>query len=326
MNSHDISQLLMIGIPLGNDLSAVRDLQPGGVILMGRNAGTRHEVRRLTRHIEEMCHERPLIGTDQEGGRVQRLTDGFTAIPPMRELGEQGANAVGLMASNVAAELRAVGVHVNFAPVCDVPVHPEDTVIGNRAFAADPIRAGLLAAEYIRGAQPSIMCVAKHFPGHGGVGVDSHKGLPTYTSTLEELQSLHLQPFRAAMAAGVGGVMVGHISMPQLDESGTPATLSQPIVTGLLRDQLNFRGLVVTDDLEMGALDEYDAGEIAVRAVGAGCDLLLFCHNAQKAQQAIEAIERAVRDKVLSAERVQDSIERVRWAKRRFGVLSSEAS
>jgi beta-N-acetylhexosaminidase len=323
MNKNEISQLLMIGIPLGNDISAVRELQPGGVILMGRNAGARHEVRQLTRHIDEMSTERPLIATDQEGGRVQRLTDGFTTIPPMRELGEQGANAVSLMAANVAAELRGAGVHVNFAPVCDVPVHPKDTVIGNRAFSADPIRAGLLAAEYIRGAQPSIMCVAKHFPGHGGVGVDSHQGLPTFTSTLDELKSLHLPPFRAALAAGVGGVMVGHIAIPELDNTGTPATLSQPVVTGLLREELKFRGLVFTDDLEMGALSDYDAGEIAVRSIAAGCDMLLFCHNAKKSEQAIEAIERAVQDKVLSVERVQDSIDRVRWAKRRFGVLES---
>jgi beta-N-acetylhexosaminidase len=251
------------------------------------------------------------------------LKEGFTAIPAMRELGEQGANAVRLMAANVAAELRGAGVHVNFAPVCDVPVHPEDTVIGNRAFADEPIRAGVLAAEYIRGAQPNIMCVAKHFPGHGGVGVDSHQGLPAFSGTLDELQSVHLPPFHAALAAGVGGVMVGHIAMPQLDASGAPATLSQAVVTGLLREKLKFRGLVFTDDLEMGALEEYSAGEIAVRAIAVGCDVLLFCHNTQKAREAAEAIERAVQDKVLPAERVQDSIDRVRWAKRRFGVLNT---
>jgi beta-N-acetylhexosaminidase len=133
----------------------------------------------------------------------------------------------------------------------------------------------------------------------------------------------HRQHHHAAHAAGVGGMMVGHIAMPQLDASGAPATLSQTVVTGLLREQLNFRGLVFTDDLEMGALEEYSAGDIAVRAIAAGCDMLLFCHNAQKAREAGEAIERAVQDKVLSAERVQDSIDRVRWAKRRFGVLDA---
>ena len=312
----------MIGVPEGNDLSDVARLQPGGVVLMGRNAGPRAEVRRLTRAICEVCDEAPLIATDQEGGRVQRLRDGFTAIPSMRELAAGGANAVSLMAANVAAELRGVGIHVNFAPVCDVPVHPDDTVIANRAFANEPIRAGLLAAEYIRGAQPTIMCVAKHFPGHGGVGIDSHQGLPTFQSTLEELRAIHLQPFRAALAAGVGGMMIGHISIPDLDASGTPASLSHSIVTGLLRDELKFRGLVVTDDLEMGALDDITPGEIAVRAIGAGNDLLLFCHSADRAEAAIDALERAIHDKELAAERVQDAIDRVRWAKQRFGVIA----
>lgn len=324
MTRNEIAQLLMIGVPEGNDLSDVARLQPGGVVLMGRNAGPRAEVRRLTRAIREVCDEAPLIATDQEGGRVQRLHDGFTDIPSMRELASGGANAVGLMAANVAAELRGVGIHVNFAPVCDVPVHPDDTVIANRAFADEPIRAGLLAAEYIRGAQPTVMCVAKHFPGHGGVGVDSHQGLPTFGSTLEELRSIHLQPFRAALAAGVGGMMIGHIAVSDLDASGAPASLSQPIVTGLLREELRFRGLVVTDDLEMGALNEFDPGDIAVRAIAAGNDLLLFCHNAAKAEAAIEAIELAVGNHTLSTERVQDAIERVRWAKRKFGVLGSQ--
>ncbi|MDF2441614.1 MAG: beta-N-acetylhexosaminidase [Abditibacteriota bacterium] len=323
MTRNEIAQLLMIGIPEGNDLSEIARLQPGGVVLMGRNAGPRAEVRRLTRAICQVCDEAPLIATDQEGGRVQRLRDGFTEIPPMRELAAGGANAVGLMAANVAAELRGVGIHVNFAPVCDVPVHPDDTIIGNRAFANEPIRAGLLAAEYIRGAQPTVMCVAKHFPGHGGVGIDSHQGLPTFTSTLDELRSIHLQPFRAALAAGVGAMMISHIAIPDLDATGTPASLSHPIITGLLRDELKFRGLVVTDDLEMGALDAFDAGDIAVRAIAAGNDLLLFCHSATKAEAAIEAVQRAVADKKLTAERVRDAIERVRWAKRKFGVLAT---
>ncbi len=316
----------MLGIPSDNDLSTVRHIQPGGVILMGRNAGTRQEVRRLTRAILQECGEAPLIATDQEGGRVQRLTDGFTEIPPMRELGEQGATKVSLMAMNVAAELRAVGVNVNFAPVCDVPTHEEDSIIGNRAFADDPIRAGLLAAEYIRGAQPTVLCVAKHFPGHGGVGVDSHKALPTDESDIETWRANHRVAFQAAIAAGVHGMMIGHLNFPKLDDGEIagvpiPATLSPKIVTDLLRGELRFRGVVFTDDLEMKALSGIDAGEIAVRALAAGCDQLLWCHSADKAEQSIEAIERALSEKTLDAVRVQDAIDRVRWAKHQCGVL-----
>ena len=314
----NLSQLLIIGLPADNDLRAVRELQPGGIVLMGRNAGTPTETRRLARAINEQLEIAALVCTDQEGGRVQRFVDGFAAIPPAREVGAQGARAVNLAGMNAAAELRGAGVNWNFAPVCDVPTHAEDTVIGARAYADNPIRAGVLAAEYVRGAQPNILCCAKHFPGHGGVGVDSHKSLPTFSGTRQELEP-HLTPFRSAMAAGVASVMVGHIAVPCLDETGTPASLSAPIITGLLRQEMNYRGLVVTDDLEMGALNG-DAGAIAVKALAAGCDMLLWCHSSEKARMALSAIERALDDGTLDEARVRDAIERVAWAKSRFGV------
>jgi beta-N-acetylhexosaminidase len=318
----EISQLLMIGVPADGDLSAVRDLQPGGVILMGRNAGTRSDVRRLTRQIDEACttadYGPPLIATDQEGGRVQRLTHGFTAIPAMRELAAQGAAGVNLMAMTVAAELRGVGVNFNLAPVCDVPVHNGDTVIGSRAFSDDPIEASLFAAEYVRGAQPTVLCCAKHFPGHGGVGLDSHQALPVFNGSREELEQIHLQPFYGAQAAGVAAVMAGHIAVPAVDPSGLPATLSQPLVTGMLREQMHFRGLVITDDLEMRALDAWTPGEIAIRAIAAGCDMLLFCHSPARAEAARDEIVRAVANGNLDAARVADGLNRVRWAKQRF--------
>ncbi len=316
----NLSQLLIIGLPADNDIKAVRELQPGGVVFMGRNAATPAETRRLVRSINEQLEISALICTDQEGGRVQRFVDGFAPIPPAREAGQGGARAVNLAGMNAAAELRGAGINWNFAPVCDVPVHPDDTVIGNRAFSDNAIRAGVLAAEYVRGAQPNILACAKHFPGHGGVGVDSHHALPTFTGTREELEP-HLTPFRAAMAAGVASIMVGHIAVPCLDESGAPATLSAPIITGLLREEMNYRGLVVTDDLEMKALNQ-DAGAIAVRALGAGCDMLLWCHSSEKARVALGAIERALDDGSLDEARVQDAIARVAWAKERFGVAS----
>ena len=316
----NLSQLLIIGLPADNDIRAVRELQPGGVVFMGRNAATPSETRRLVRSINEELEINALICTDQEGGRVQRFKDGFAAIPPAREVGSGGARAVELAGMNCAAELRSAGINWNFAPVCDVPVHPDDTVIGARAYADNPIRAGVLAAEYVRGAQPNILCCAKHFPGHGGVGVDSHQALPTFEGTREELEP-HLTPFRAAMAAGVATVMVGHIAVPCLDATGAPASLSAPIVTGLLRDEMNYRGLVVTDDLEMKALNQ-DAGTVAVKALAAGCDMLLWCHNSEKARLALGAIERALDDGTLSKARVEDAIARVAWAKERFGIVA----
>ena len=315
----NLSQLLVIGLPQDNDLCAVRELQPGGVVLMGRNSGTPLETRRLTRQIKEQLEIAPLLCTDQEGGRVQRFKDGFTPIPSAREAGQSGARGVHLGAMLVAAELRGAGINWNFAPVCDVPTHPDDTVIGDRAFSDNPIRAGVLAAQYVRGAQPNVLCCAKHFPGHGGVGADSHRSLPVFAGTREELEP-HLTPFRAAIGAGVASVMVGHIAVPCLDDTGAPASLSAPVVTGLLREEMGYRGLVVTDDLEMGALP-MDAGEIAVRALGAGCDLLLWCHSSERARAGLAAIERALDDGTLDEARVKDALGRVEWAKRRFGVI-----
>ena len=345
----NLSQLLIIGLPADNDIRAVRELQPGGVVFMGRNAATPSETRRLVRSINQELEIPALVCTDQEGGRVQRFKDGFAPIPPAREVGRRGARAVEIAGMDAAAELRGAGINWNFAPVCDVPTHADDTVIGARAFSDNPIRAGVLAAQYVRGAQPNILACAKHFPGHGGVGVDSHKSLPTFSGTRAELEP-HLTPFRAAMAAGVASIMVGHISVPCLDASGTPASLSAPIITGLLRDEMNYRGLVVTDDLEMGALNAAEngnaengnaengnaengnaengnaengaAGAIAVKALAAGCDMLLWCHNSEKARLGLRAIERALDDGTLETARVEDAIERVAWAKERFGVAA----
>ena len=316
----NLSQLLIIGIPADGDLETVRALQPGGVVLMGRNADTPTQTRRLVRQINEILEIPALVCTDHEGGRVQRLRDGFTHFPGARELGKRGAQAVEIAAMDAAAELRGAGVNFNFAPVCDVPVHPDDTVIGDRAFSDNAIRAGVLAAQYVRGAQPSVLCAAKHFPGHGGVGVDSHLGLPLFSGSREELEP-HLGPFRAAIGAGVCAVMVGHIAVPALDASGAPATFSAPIVGGLLREEMGFRGLVVTDDMEMLALDQEQSGENAVRALQAGCDVLLFCHSGEKAFAARNAIQNALENGGLSHERVQDALSRVEWAKRKIAII-----
>ena len=320
----EISQLFIIGIPEGNDLANVREIAPGGVVLMGRNAGTPSETRKLSRAIREACVESgaalPFIATDHEGGRVQRLRDGFTQFPPARELGKLGAQSVSIAGMTAAAELRDAGINLNFAPVCDVPTHREDTVIADRAWSDDSITASLLVAEYVRGAGTTVLSCAKHFPGHGGVGVDSHKGLPVFEGTRAELGS-HLGPFRAAIAAGVGAIMTGHIAVPALDESGAPASLSQPLTTGLLRDELNFRGLVVTDDLEMGALKTLDAGEVAVRALQAGNDVLLWCHAPDKVRLAQCAILRALESGDLDEARVLDALSRIAWAKKKYGVV-----
>ncbi len=304
----------MVGLPADNDLSFVREFNPAGVILMGRNARPASQIRALSEQLSGM-----IVASDHEGGRVQRLKDGFSIVPPAREVGQGGAENVKRTAQLVAGELQSAGINFNFAPVCDVPVHEGDTVIGARAFSTDFARAGELASAYVEGLQSgNVGACAKHFPGHGGVGVDSHLGLPIFEGTREELEP-HLLPFRAAIEAGVGAMMVAHIQVPCLEETGAPASLSRPIITELLREELGFVGLVVSDDLEMGALAQLGAGEIAVRALQAGSDLLLFCHTQSKAIEARDAIQAALESGRLERGRVEDALEQVGRFKRRFG-------
>lgn len=314
----NLSQLFMVGLPADNDLSFVREFQPGGVILMGRNARPFEAVAQLGKELREVLGN-PMVASDHEGGRVQRLKDGFETLPSAREVATGGEENVRIVAERVGRELRSAGINLNFAPVCDVPVHAGDTVIGTRAFSTDFEEAGRLAAAYIRGLQSEsrVGACAKHFPGHGGVGVDSHFGLPTFAGTRAELEP-HLTPFRAAMEAGVSAMMVSHIALPELDQSGAPASLSRSLISGLLKGELGFAGLVVSDDLEMGALGTISAGAIAVRAVEAGCDLLLFCHTAQKAIEARDAVEKALKNGRLAPERVENALERVAAWKEKF--------
>lgn len=309
----NLSQLFLIGLPADNDLSFAHEFDPVGVILMGRNARPPLQIRALCEQLPGM-----IIASDHEGGRVQRLKEGFSILPPAREVGQGGAQNVRETARRVAVELREAGINFNFAPVCDVPTHEGDTVIGARAFSTNFAEAGELAAAYIEGLQTQVGACAKHFPGHGGVGVDSHLGLPVFEGTREQLEP-HLLPFRAAIQAGVAALMVAHISVPCLDETLAPASLSEPIITQLLREELGYTGLVVSDDLEMGALDHLGAGEIAVRALVAGCDLLLFCHTKDKALEARDAIEVALQSGPLEKQRVEEALERVAEFKRRFG-------
>lgn len=310
----NLSGIFLIGLPGDNDLSFAREFNPAGVILMGRNARPLAQIRALSDELSAF-----FIASDHEGGRVQRLKDGFEILPPAREIGQGGAVAVRKVAERVGRELRSAGINLNFAPVCDVPVHENDTVIGARAFSSDFAEAGELASAYIEGLQRvNVGACAKHFPGHGGVGVDSHLGLPVFEGSREELEP-HLAPFRAAIKANVGAMMVAHISVPCLDPSNAPASLSRPIVSDLLKGELGFEGLVVSDDLEMGALESLGAGEIAVRSLEAGCDLLLFCHSPDKVVKARDAVEAALSNGRLKRERVAQALAQVAGFKARFG-------
>lgn len=284
----------------------------GGVILFARNATSAAQVSALSREVKRAAAEcgraAPFVSIDHEGGRVVRARDGFTAVPEMRKIGAAGPAEAAWVGALFAQELRAAGIDVNFAPVVDVDSNPANPVIGARSFSHDPVRVGECASAFIRAMQAGgVAACAKHFPGHGDTHVDSHLDLPALPHGLERLKSIELPPFRAAIAAGVASVMTAHVVFEALDP-GVPATMSARAVSGLLRGELGFDGVIFSDDLEMKAIaDRMDFGEACVRALEAGCDCLLVCHELGRQRAAIAAIADAMRSGRLPRERIAPS-------------------
>jgi beta-N-acetylhexosaminidase len=264
-----------------------------------------------------------LIGADYERGTAMRQDEG-TSFPTAMALAAAGdPKDAYTMGKITALEARAVGVQWVYAPVCDVNNNPGNPIINTRSFGEDPARVSEYVTEFIHGVQENgAMATAKHFPGHGDTATDSHIDLPVIKATRARIESLELVPFRAAIAAGVGSVMTGHLSIPAFEpDPNTPATLSTAILTDLLRNQLRFQGLVITDALDMGGITvRYAPGEAAVRAFLAGSDALLMPPVPDAAYQAL--IE-AVKSRRISKERLDASVRRLLQAKARLGLDQS---
>jgi beta-glucosidase-like glycosyl hydrolase len=257
----------------------IDEIAPGGFILFGGRAA---EVAGLTAELRSRSPHRLIIAADLERGAGQQF-QGLSRIPtPMAIAACTESRAYACLAGRLTAvEAVSVGVDLVFAPVCDVSVEPRNPIINVRSFSSDPRIVAELARSWILGAQAAgVLACAKHFPGHGGTWTDSHLELPEGPRDPGVFQSTHLPPFVAAIEAGVKAIMVAHMTVPVIDDSGLPATLSPRVVTGLLREELGYRGLVVTDALIMEGIT-MDENEAAARAVGAGCDLLLYPRDAR---------------------------------------------
>jgi beta-N-acetylhexosaminidase len=320
-DANTIGQLFMVGIPGSTIETATRaqllDLRPGGVILFRRNYTDLKQLVALCEELHALLpNQPPLIGLDHEGGRVHRLTSPFTHFPAAAVVGRtQSLDLAQQVGKAMGEELSSIGVDIDFAPVLDVLTNTVNTVIGDRAFASDPQTVGLLGCAQARGLREGgVSPCGKHFPGHGATQADSHEDLPRDERSLDELHQTDLQPFRMAIAEGIEMLMTAHILYPALDAE-YPATLSRKIIEDLLRQQLGFRGVVVTDDLEMGAIVRHDAVEqAAVQALCAGADLLLICHKIDLALAAREACLRALTEGILSSQRLEE-------ARRRLALL-----
>jgi len=299
-------------------LEAVDSIGIGGLIV---SIGSPLDVAAKLNILQRRSRLPLLVAADLEYGSGMRLQGG-TAFPPPMAIGATGSALDAYELGRITAlEARAVGIHMTFSPVADVNNNPANPIINTRSFGEDPREVGRLAAAYIRGAsEHGLFTTAKHFPGHGDTGTDSHISVPVVSGCWDRLDSLELVPFRAAIAAGVTAVMTAHVALTCFDpDDPIPATLSPAVTTGILRDSLGFDGLVVTDALTMGAIVErFGAGESAVRAFLAGSDLLLMPADLGA---AVDAMVAAVEDGRISRERLAHSVRRVLALKVRTGLF-----
>ncbi len=327
-----VGQLFMLGIQ-GTELSKeVRDLfktyHPGGVILFNRNLEDSVQAAHLTNALQKLAPKMPLlVSIDQEGGRVARLPKSFTAFPGQGALGRAGRTDLAYAFAEVtAAELRAIGANMNLAPVLDVNTNPHNPTIGDRAFSHDPEQVETLGLAVVAGLQDNhVLACGKHFPGHGDTVTDSHKTLPTVSHRIDRLRDIELRPFAHCISNGLAVIMSAHVRYPALDPEH-PATLSPAIMTDLLRKELHFTGLALTDDLEMHAiLDHYGIEEAAIRALQAGADILLICKDHERQVAAMEAVYEAVKDGIVPELLFEHALLRVLEAKERYLIPYSPA-
>lgn len=326
-----------------------------GVVLFRKNITSPQQVSRLTDALLAIAQDAgappPWVAIDHEGGAVTRFpprsgdppqhaTRHATSLPPhvspqvtplpsAMALGAAGDPTLAQAAGRIAGrELRAMGIHLNFAPVMDVNTNPSNPIIGARAYGDSPASVAALGLAYIRGLQEAgVAATAKHFPGHGDTTMDSHLGLPRVDHGRERLEAVELAPFAAAVRAGVAGIMTAHIVYPALDPSGVPATLSAPILIEILRERWGFVGLVLTDSMSMRAIaDNYGMGDAAVAAVRAGCDAVLALGEEAAQQEVLDRLADAIERGEITGARLAETQARVAAAAVRWGVGNPRSS
>lgn len=341
-----VGQMLMVGFR-GLDLDEATaqmldDVQPGGVILfdrdgpsggeMPRNIASPQQLRNLTAQLQDSAAIPYFIAIDAEGGYVNRLKEkyGFgVKVPTARTLGGQSPEHTGAIADDLAQQLADLGINWNLAPVVDVDIDPTSPAIGKweRAFSADPAvvaaHAGAFAAAH---RQRGVIPALKHFPGHGSAAGDTHLGVTDITATYQ--QAAELRPYRELIAGGYDdAIMTAHIVNRNLDPAGRPATLSPDIMTGLLRDELGFAGVIISDDMQMGAIvAEYGPEEAAIAAINAGVDIVLLAnqqgdYDTGRVYRVRDAIVQAVADGRIAEGRIREAAERIRRLKVKYGII-----
>ncbi len=296
----------------------------GGVLLFAQNIQTPDQTTQLISALQADSELGLFIAVDEEGGTVARIGNneamGTTAFPNMKTIGDTGevqqAYQVG---STIGSEIARFGFNLDFAPVADVDSNPDNPVIGDRAFSTDAAAAAEMVEAAVDGFRDSgMLCTLKHFPGHGDTDTDSHLGYTELDKSLDQLRETEFVPFQAGIQAGAQFVMVAHIAVPQVTGNDLPATLSS-VMTSLLKEELGFEGIVITDSMQMEAItDRYSSGEAAVLAIQAGVDMILMPENLQEAAQGLL---QAVESGEISRKRIQESVLKILETKAEAGIL-----
>lgn len=322
-----IGQMLVVGIDGYNLNSNTKNLldkhKVGGIIVMGENVQDSKQLLSLINEIkkENQKNKIPLFMTiDEEGGRVTRMPKEFKKLPSNKVIGQINNPTFSYkLGSVIAEEIKAFGFNMDFAPVLDINSNPRNLVIGDRAFGAKASIVSSLGIQTMKGIQnQNIIPAVKHFPGHGDTLVDSHKGLPSVSNDLKRLKSLELIPFSEAIKNNADVVMIAHILLPKIDKDN-PSSMSKIIITDILRKELKFEGVVITDDMTMGAIvKNYPIGEAAVKSVSAGADIVLVCHGYNNEIEVINTLKNAVVKGEISEERIDESVYRILKLKEKY--------
>lgn len=295
----------------------------GGLIYFKQNIQSEEQIKEMLANTVSYSTFPLFLGVDEEGGTVARVADALKLenVGPMADIGSTGDVQAAYTANEtIGSYLASYGFNVDFAPVADVLTNADNKVIGNRAFSDDPQVAADMVASAVQGLQSTgVSACLKHFPGHGDTEGDSHTGAATTERTKEEMQAAEFLPFQSGIAAGVDMVMVGHISAPSLTGGDNiPASISEDVITGVLRNELGYDGIIITDAMNMGAITEYyEADVAAIMALKAGADMVLM---PDQFEQAYEGVLKAVQDGTISEERVNDSLKRIYRVKLRDKV------
>ncbi|MDD4565040.1 MAG: beta-N-acetylhexosaminidase [Eubacteriales bacterium] len=328
-----VGQLVMAGVDGYetdvNSKQLLQDYHVGGFVFLKKNVKDAQQMLNLVNALKETngMNRIPLfLALDEEGGRVSRMPSEFKKIPSSQQIGAQNNGELAKRAGGILGkEVKAFGMNVNFAPVLDIFSNPENTVIGDRAFGAHPELVSKLGIQVMKGIQEQkIISVVKHFPGHGDTLVDSHEDLPRVYYDLERLKSFELIPFSQAIANNADAIMLAHILLPKIDPD-YPATFSEALINGVIRKGMNYDGVVITDDMTMGAIAEnYDIGEAAVKSIRSGSDIVLVCNDFDKEVAVLKAIHAAAETGIIPSDRIDESVCRILKLKEKYALADQQ--